>query len=112
MAERLWGGHSMVAPLRRVLVYPPVPPDASVDWEAFGYLRPVDHEMAREEHAVLRQLLTDAGIEVITGEIDSGGMQDGIFPYDPSYITDGGAIICRMGKALRDAEPPLNESDL
>jgi dimethylargininase len=110
--ERLWGGHSMVAPLRRVLVYPPVPPEASVSWEAFGYLRPVDHELAREEHAVLRQMLTDAGIEVITGEIDSGALQDAIFPYDPSYITDRGAIIFRPGKGLRSAEAVLHEATM
>jgi len=112
MADQLWGGHSMVAPLRRVLVYPPVPQDAAVDWEAFGYLRPVDHDMARDEHETLRQLLTDAGIEVITGEIDSGALQDAIFPYDPSYITDGGAIICRMGKGLREDETALNEATM
>jgi N-dimethylarginine dimethylaminohydrolase len=106
-AERAWGGHSMVAPLRRVLVYPPVPPDESVDWETFGYLRPVNHEQAREEHEALRQLLANEGVEVVSGEIDSGALQDAIFPFDPVIMTDAGAILTRMGKPLREREVDL-----
>jgi dimethylargininase len=97
----------MVAPLRRVLVYPPVPPDASVSWEEFGYLRPVDHAQARDEHAALRALLAEEGVEVISGEIDSGALQDAIFPFDPVIMTDAGAILCRMGKSLREREVEL-----
>jgi len=101
---RTYGGHSMVAPLRRVLVYPPVAPDASVSWEAFGYFRPIDHERAAVEHTAFRGLLTEAGSEVLVGELDDAELQDGIFPFDPAIITDGGAILCRMGKPLRERE--------
>ena len=103
-AARAYGGNSMVAPLRRVLVYPPVAPDASVSWEAFGYFRPVDHEAAVAEHAAFRGLLADAGCEVVSGELDDAALQDGIFPFDPVIMTDGGAILCRMGKPLRERE--------
>lgn len=111
-SARGWGGHSMVAPLRRVLVYPPVPPAPDVSWQDFGYLRPIDHATAVDEHAAFRRILTDAGVEVITGEIDDAGLTDAIFPYDPVYITDGGAILCRMGKPLREAEVALAERTL
>jgi dimethylargininase len=107
-----WGGHSMVSPLRRVLVYPPVAPDTSVSWEDFGYLRDVDHDVAREEHAALRQLLSDAGVDVISGEIDRPGMQDAIFPFDPVITTNAGAVLCRMGKSLREAEVSLAEQTM
>jgi N-dimethylarginine dimethylaminohydrolase len=94
----------MVAPLRRVLVYPPVAPDATVSWQAFGYFRPIDHARATEEHAAFRNLIADAGGEIVTGELDDAALQDGIFPFDPALMTDGGAILCRMGKPLRERE--------
>lgn len=112
MTGRGYGGNSMVAPLRRVLVYPPVAPDATVSWEAFGYFRPVDHDLATTEHAAFRALLADAGAEVVVGELDSPALQDGIFPFDPVIMTDAGAILCRMGKPLREREVALMEATL
>jgi N-dimethylarginine dimethylaminohydrolase len=106
---KLWGGHSMVAPLRRVLVFAPVPPGPEVSWEAFGYLHPIEHQLAVEEHATFRRILTDAGCEVVTGEIDDARLQDGIFPYDPSFTTDAGAILLRPGKTLRLGEVAMAE---
>lgn len=107
-----YGGHSMVAPLRRVLVFPPVAPGAGVSWEAFGYFRPVDHAKATEEHAALRGILAGAGAEVIAGELDDPVLQDGIFPFDPVITTDAGAILCRMGKPLREREVATVEATL
>lgn len=107
-----WGGHAMAAPLRRVLVYPPVAPDASVSWTAFGYGGPVKHEQALREHAAFRQLLADDGCEVICGEIVDPALQDGIFPFDPAIMTDAGAILCRMGKRLRESEVALAEGTM
>lgn len=104
IAPRTFGGNSMVAPLRRVLVYPPIAPDGAVSWEAFGYFRPIDHARATAEHAAFRQLLAEAGSEVVVGELDDAALQDGIFAFDPVIMTDGGAILCRMGKPLRDRE--------
>ena len=101
---RTWGGHSMVAPLRRVLVYPPVAPSLEVSWERFGYLRAIDHRRAADEHAALCEVLAVAGAEVVRGEIDDPALQDAIFPFDPALITDAGAILGRMGKALRERE--------
>jgi N-dimethylarginine dimethylaminohydrolase len=90
----------------------PVAPADALDWRAFGYLRPINHRQALDEHAALRSLIADAGVEVITGEIDDARLQDGIFPFDPSFITDGGAVICRMGKELRRGEEALAEATL
>lgn len=109
MSERAWGGNTMSGRLERVLVYPPVPPDPSVSWQEFGYLRPLDHDLAVQEHAAFRRILSEAGIEVITGEIDDARLQDGIFPYDPVFTTNAGAVLTRMGKPLREAEVDLAE---
>jgi N-dimethylarginine dimethylaminohydrolase len=102
-----WGGQTVVGKLRRVLVYEPVAPDKGVSWEEFGYFRPIDFEAATEEHAAFRQILSDAGAEVITGQIGDAQLQDAIFPFDPVIITDQGAILSRMGKELRRREPDL-----
>lgn len=99
----------MSGKLERVLVYPPVPPDPSVSWEEFSYLRPLDHDLAVEEHVAFRRILTDAGVEVITGEIDDARLQDGIFGFDPVFTTNAGAVLSRMGKPLREAEVDLAE---
>src|SRR2546421_2193405 len=80
-AARPWGGHSMVAPLRRVLVYAPAEPSRAVSWRAFGYPRPIDHRRAVEEHAAFRRALAGAGAEVVTREIDDPALQDAIFPF-------------------------------
>lgn len=109
---RTWGGQSLVARLERVLVYPPVMPDAHVSWQAFGYAHPIDHQQAADEHAAFRRLLAGAGCEVVTGEIGDPALQDGIFPYDPVITTDAGAILCRMGKDLREPEVALAEGTM
>ena len=111
-SPKSYGGHTNVAPLRRVLVYPPVAPDASVSWQAFGYFHPIDHERAIAEHTTFRQLLAAGGAEVIVGELDDPALQDGIFPYDPAIMTDEGAILCRMGKPLREREVAVMETTL
>ncbi|MDB5077689.1 MAG: amidinotransferase [Chloroflexi bacterium] len=104
-----WGGHSMVAPLRRVLVNAPLAPRDVRAWEAFGYVRPVDYDLALREHRAFCALLSAAGCEVIVGEYDDQGLQDAIFTFDPSIITDAGAILCSMGKQLRRLEVDLAE---
>ncbi len=102
-----WGGNSMYGTLRSVLMYQPTPPGPGVSWEAFGYLRPIDHERAESEHADLRRLLKEQGVEVVLGQIGDPALQDAIFPYDPVIVTDAGAILCRMGKPLREREVDL-----
>lgn len=102
----------MVHPLRRALVFPPVQPDSSVSWQAFGYLRPIDHARAAAEHAAFRQLLAGAGVELVVGEIDDPALQDAIFPFDSVLIIDHGAVLCRMGKPLRAREVELAEQTM
>lgn len=96
-----YGGQSMVAPLRRVLVRRPAPPATVADGAAFGYPRPVDCARTETEHAAFRALLAGAGVEVIEAGPDEPGLLDAIFAYDPSIMTDVGAVLLRPGKALR-----------
>lgn len=101
-----YGGQSMIAPLRRVLVQEPAPPATADDWRAFGYTRPVDHGRAIDEHAALCDLLRGEGIEVVLQPAGEPGDLDGIFVFDTSIVTDEGVIITNPGKELRRRELP------
>lgn len=107
--DRAWGGQSMVAPLRRVLVRKPAPPKSDVEFTAFGYPSPVDHAQAEREHEAFRGLLEAAGVEVLMAGPDEAGLLDAIFAYDPSLTTDAGAVLLRPGKDLRLPEVTLAE---
>jgi len=102
--EQGYGGQSMVAPLRRVLVQEPAPPRAADDHVRFGYPRPVDHPKAVAEHRAFCEQLEAAGIEIVRQPVAEAGALDAIFVYDPSMVTDEGAIIGRPGKAVRRSE--------
>jgi len=106
---RVWGGQSMVAPLQRVLVRRPSPPAAEGDFAAFGYPRPVDHDRTEREHEAFRALLAGSGAEVVVAGPDETGLLDAIFAYDPSLMTDAGAVLLRPGKELRLGEVDVAE---
>lgn len=99
-----WGGHSMSATLRRVMVRRPTPPLDPADWEAFGFLHPVDHDLTVQQHDAFRAILEGEGVEVIAAGPDEVGHLDAIFSYDPTIMTDRGAILLRPGKELRRDE--------
>jgi N-dimethylarginine dimethylaminohydrolase len=92
-----------------VLVRLPAAPSARDDHAAFGYPRPVDHDRALREHEGFRAILRDAGVDVIEEGPDHIGLLDAIFAYDPSLMTDAGAVILRPGKELRLPEAALAE---
>jgi dimethylargininase len=107
--ERAWGGQSMVAPLRRVLVREPARPSAEVQFASFGYPHVVDHDRTTREHEAFRALLAGSGTEVVVAGPDEAGLLDAIFAYDPSLMTDAGAVLLRPGKELRLPEVELAE---
>ena len=106
---RAWGGQSMVAPLKRVLVRKPAPPAAEDRFAEFGYPRAVDHDRTEQEHDAFRALLAESGAEVVVAGPDESGLLDAIFVYDPSLMTDAGAVLLRPGKGLRLGEVDLAE---
>jgi dimethylargininase len=106
---RAWGGQSMVAPLKRVLVRKPAPPAAEECFADFGYPRAVDHDRTEQEHDAFRALLAESGAEVVVAGPDESGLLDAIFAYDPSLMTDAGAVLLRPGKELRLSEVDLAE---
>jgi dimethylargininase len=106
MAEQ-YGGHSMIAPLRRVLVRKPAPPAGEGDAARFNYPNRPDHDAAVREHEAFVQKLQELGADVIVADAPEAGELDSIFVYDPSFTTDGGLLLCWPGKEPRRAEVEL-----
>lgn len=103
MAEN-YGGHSMVAPLRRVLVRQPAPPISDSDQTMFGYPNRPNHDQAVREHNDFVTKLQELGVDVIVADAPEAGELDALFVYDPSFTTDEGLLLCRPGKIPRRGE--------
>ena len=99
-----YGGQSMYAPLRRVLVRRPDAAFDVADPAAWHYAARPDLPAAQAEHDALVATLRHAGAEVIYHDAPQPTRADSIFVFDPALLTDAGAIILRMGKALRRGE--------
>lgn len=103
-----FGGQSMCGPLRRVLVCNPGTAgwgDDSDQWRELGFLHPPDFAIAQRQHETLCEGLEQAGAEVIPLSRADALSFDAVYVHDASFMTDPGAIVLRMGKAARNAEP-------
>ena len=97
--------------LARVYVRTPNADDLRA-WRDHGWHRPPDAAAADREHRAFRELLADAGAEVIVGRTRVSGDPDAIYAYDPTLVLDDGVILLRPGKTARRAEPAALGSDL
>jgi dimethylargininase len=101
---RSYGSQSMVEPLRKVLVKRPDEAFAVADPAEWHYTARPNLEIAQQEHDALVDALHQAGAEVIYHDEFLPHHADAIFVHDPVIVTDRGAVILRMGKALREGE--------
>lgn len=99
-----YGCQSMVEPLRRVLVRRPDEAFGDADPTRWHYTSRPDLQEARREHDALVDLLRGAGAEVIEHSDPQPDRADAIYVFDPVLITERGAVLLRMGKALRRGE--------
>jgi dimethylargininase len=111
VAERLFGGQTMVAPLRRVLVRPPDPGSLRA-WREFGWRSAPDPARLLSEHEQFCARVAECGAEVICGRAPVAGDPDAIYAHDTSLISDSGAIVLRPGKELRRIEAAAAAADL
>jgi dimethylargininase len=101
---RRFGGHSMVAPLRRVLVRAPDASFGAADPVRWHYTARPDLEAARREHDALLALLAESGAEIVRHDEPLDDHADALFVFDPVLVTDAGAVVLRMGKPGRRGE--------
>ena len=100
-----------ISPLRRVYVRAPRDGDLRA-WADYGWRAAPDPARASDEHAAFRQILEASGAEVVLGPTDVPGDPDAIYAYDPTLMTDSGAILLRPGKPGRRGEPEIVGRDL
>ncbi|HEU5087717.1 MAG TPA: arginine deiminase family protein [Roseiflexaceae bacterium] len=101
---KTYGGQSMIAPLRRVLVRRPDEAFGNADPRQWHYTSQPDLARAQAEHDALVATLRRSGAEVVYHDVEQPGRADSIFVFDPALITDAGAIALSMGKTLRRGE--------
>jgi dimethylargininase len=94
-----------------VFVRPPDSADATA-WLDYGWREAPDPAGAAAEHAAFRAALEDAGATVVLAGTPVAGDIDAIYAYDPTLLTDAGAILLRTGKVGRRAEPEAMGADL
>jgi dimethylargininase len=99
-----FGGQSMIAALRRVVVKRPDQAFVVDDAAKWHYTDRPNLALAQQEHDALTAILCRAGAEVIYHDEPQPDRADAIFVFDPALITDRGAVILRMGKPLRRGE--------
>ncbi len=100
----------MIAPLRRVAVCSPKTAGWLVrkrvaQWAEMAYRHKPEFAAAQKQHDALRAALHAAGAEVIDFPDNKEYSLDAIYTHDASLMTDHGAILLRMGKPARNAEP-------
>ena len=94
----------MSDPLRTVLVRRPDAAFGAADPRQWGYTAKPNLVAAQREHDRLVDLLKQSRVDVRYDEDPQPGRADSIFVHDPAIVTDRGALILRMGKALRRGE--------
>ena len=107
---RMFGAQSMAAPLRRVLMRPAAGAMRRADPRQWHYGPGFEPKRAAEQHRAFADLVTASGAAIEWLPDEDDGLSDSIFTHDPSLMTDRGAIILSMGKALRRAEPALHQA--
>ena len=100
----------MTPPLKRVIMRAPGDSLRQAKAEAWHYGAGLDGNRAIEQFGVFADLVASCGAEIIWIEDSGDGLADAMFTHDPSLVTDKGAVIFRMGKPGRMAEPDLHAS--
>ena len=74
-------------------------------WRSLHYRSAPDLDRARAEYDRFRTILHGRGVEIEwLGPDESTGL-DSIYVRDAAVVTDGGVVLCNMGKRARRAEP-------
>lgn len=104
-----FNGHSMVDPLRRVLVCSPRTagwnrPEQLARWRDLGFRHRPDFAEAQSQHDRLCRELEAAGADVLELPPAPALSLDAVYAHDASLATDYGMILMRLGKPNRVPE--------
>lgn len=104
------GSQSMAGPLKRVLMRSASSAMRRASASEWHYGPGFEPRAAAAQHDHLTQLVAASGAEIEWLTDADDRLADSVFTHDPSLVTDHGAIILAMGKALRRPEPRLHEA--
>jgi N-dimethylarginine dimethylaminohydrolase len=101
---------SEVAKIQSIFVKKPLAAFKSEDyisgqWQELNYLGKPDFEKAEKEYQTFEEILKKNGAQLNYFPESDQVKMDSIYCRDAAIATDGGMIICRMGKAGRINEP-------
>lgn len=105
-----FGSQSMAAPLRRVLMRSAARAMNGAEPKKWRYGPGFDAGKAASQHEMLTRLVMASGAQVEWLPDEADGLADSVFTHDPSLVTGRGAIILKMGKALRAVEPAMHQA--
>lgn len=105
---KLFGSQSMVAPIKRVLMRRPGPSLLAADANQWHYGSMFDAPKAIEQYNAFAEIVASCGAEISWIEDKGDGLCDAMFTQDASLVTDHGAVLLNMGKALRVPEPQVH----
>ena len=108
MNAKNYGSQAMCAPLRRVLMRRAGASLLAADAAQWHFGTGFEGKRAVAQYAVFADMIAARGAEIMWLEDSGDGLADAMFSHDPSLMTDKGAIILRMGKDGRMAEPALH----
>ena len=105
-----FGCQNMVDPIRRVLMKHPreaYQNQTTVNDQALqlNYYSVPNFNKALVDYESFTELLTSFGAEVHFLPIDDSTSLDSVYTHDPCVISNGGVILCTMGKEARLSEP-------
>ncbi|MBI9044123.1 MAG: hypothetical protein JEZ06_06535 [Anaerolineaceae bacterium] len=109
MLKKLFGGHTNVGPIKKILMKSPEnafvnQDNISKQWKKLNYFGEPNFQKASEEFAQLTALIKSFGIEIELLPGDDNTSLDSIYAHDPLFIFDKGAVLLNMGKAERIPE--------
>ena len=113
----LFGSQSEIGKITKVLLKSPASAFMDSDyidrhWKEYSYTAAPDYSKSIDEYESFVSILKDHGIEInFLPEGKSTGL-DSIYTHDPVIITNKGAILCNMGKVLREGEPAAAAEEL
>ena len=109
LLNKNFGCQNMVSPIKRVLMKQPK--DAYQNQEKVNkqspqlhYIGKPDFEKAQTDYEKLVAFLESSGVEVHFLPADETTSLDSIYTHDPCVISNGGVILCTMGKEARMPE--------
>ena len=104
-----FGVSSMVSRLKTVGMLKPMEALKRADPNKWHYGQAFDPSKIERNYSSFIKILTSLDVEILWMTPKNNENADSIFTYDPSFMTQKGAILLSPGKSLRKGEEKIHE---